>query len=605
MMAAMFKDTPVRTKVIITSVLVLLTTVALGLFAVQRLSVVNGAAAELRDNWLPTMRVLGDLRYHATRYRSIEGSYLLPTSEADHEHAVADLKKYEGLIAGDLEKLTPLADSDEKRALVSAIREKWAAYLPMLDQEIALRKGQGTEAAAGYFTSAMKKSFNEFYKPIEVFVALNAEGGVKAGDKGQAVFDSARFWIFVALGVALLLCAGVALFLIGAVSAPLMRMTDAMGALASGRTDVTVPHADQEDEIGKLASAMTAFKNRIAAADQAKEEQTTLIVSSIGKGLEHLSQGDLSYRVNDDLTGPFRKLRDDFNTALTRLGETLRNVRGSATQIASGASDISQAADDLSRRTEQQAANLEETSAALEEITTTAKGTAANAIRASENVKAATAQAEAGGRIVEASITAMDAIAASSKQITEIIGVIDEIAFQTNLLALNAGVEAARAGDAGRGFAVVASEVRALAQRSSQAAKEIKALIKTSGEHVGTGVNLAGQSGEALKGMVAQIVEISALVHEMAKAAERQSIGVEEVSSAVAQVEQLTQQNAAMVEQSTAATRSLAVETEVLAELIGVFNLGDADVRTKTGQGRVTGSDPSMAVVPKRRAVGF
>ncbi|WP_425563882.1 methyl-accepting chemotaxis protein [Rhizomicrobium palustre] len=212
----------------------------------------------------------------------------------------------------------------------------------------------------------------------------------------------------------------------------------------------------------------------------------------------------------------------------------------------------------------------------MEEITTTAKGTADNAKRASANVKAATEQAAKGGKIVEASMAAMDAIAQSSQQITDIIGVIDEIAFQTNLLALNAGVEAARAGEAGRGFAVVASEVRALAQRSGQAAKEIKALINAASGHVGTGVKLAGESGEALKGMVAQIVEINALVNEMAGAAERQSVGVAEVSSAVTQVEHVTQQNAAMVEESTAATRSLAAETEVLSDLIGFFQLGEA-----------------------------
>jgi len=574
MMVAGLQNLSVRTKVIVTSVLVLVTTVALGLFAVQRLSVVNGAAAELRDSWLPAMRILGDLRYHATRYRSIEGSYLLPTSEADHDHAVADLKKYEGLIAADLEKLAPLADSDEKRALVSEITSQWSNYLPMLDEEIKLRKGQGAEAAAAYFTSDMKKAFNAFYKPIETAVDLHAEGGIKSGNLGQAAFVSARGWIFAALGIAVLLGITVSMFLIRAVSAPLVRMTDAMSALAAGRLEADVPHADQDDEIGKLAAAMTQFKNQLASADRAKDEQAHVIVASVGTGLERLAKGDLTHRITDDLNGPFRKLKDDFNTAMEYLQETLRKVRGSAEQIASGAGEISQAADDLSRRTEQQAASLEETAAALEEITTTVKGTAANAKRASENVKAATAQAEKGGHIVEASISAMDAIAQSAKQINDIIGVIDEIAFQTNLLALNAGVEAARAGEAGRGFAVVASEVRALAQRSSQAAKEIKALIHASGEQVGTGVKLAAESGDALKAMVAQIVQINGLVNEMADAAGRQSAGVEEVSSAVTQVERVTHQNAAMVEQSTAATRNLASETEVLSELIGFFQTG-------------------------------
>ena len=574
-MAELLRNFSVSRKVIATSILVLVTTIALGLFAVQRLAVVNGSAAELRDNWLPAMRILGDLRYHATRFRSIEGSYLLPTSEADHAHAAADLKKYEGLIAADLDHLGAALNDDEGRQLTDTVKAKWAEYLPMFDEEMDRNKNKGAAAAAAYFTSDMKSAFNAFYKPIEAAVEVNAQGGIRAGNRGEQAFATARIWIFGAIAIAVLLGFGVCIFLIGAVSAPLVRMTDAMGALASGRRDVDVPHADQNDEIGKLAAAMTAFKNQIAAADRAAQEQTELIVSTIGTGLARLADGELAHRIDTSLTGPFQNLKDDFNAAMNRLEETMRNVRVSMRQITGGAGDLSQSAEELAQRTEKQAANLEETSAALEEITTTARGTAANTKRASENVKAATAEAEKGGRIVAESVSAMDAIAQSSMQITDIIGVIDEIAFQTNLLALNAGVEAARAGDAGRGFAVVASEVRELAQRSSVAAREIKTLIQTSTRHVDTGVKLAGQSGEALKGMVAQIVEINGLVNEMAQAAQRQSLGVEEVSSAVAQVEQVTQQNAAMVEESTAATRNLAAETDGLLRLLDFFALGE------------------------------
>jgi methyl-accepting chemotaxis protein len=269
--------------------------------------------------------------------------------------------------------------------------------------------------------------------------------------------------------------------LIRSVSSPLKSITGAMEELASGKLDAHVPHADQEDEIGKLAGAMTTFKNQLAAAERSKAEQTETIVTSIGAGLDHLAKGDLTHRIDAELTGPFLKLKGDFNAAMTRLQDTLRNVLTSTGQIATGAHEISQAADDLSRRTEQQAASLEQTSAALEEITATVKRTAANTKEVNASMASAKSAAEEGGQVVETATKAMDAIAQSSKKITDIIGVIDEIAFQTNLLALNAGVEAARAGDAGKGFAVVASEVRALAQRSSEAAKEIKALISASG----------------------------------------------------------------------------------------------------------------------------
>jgi methyl-accepting chemotaxis protein len=303
-------------------------------------------------------------------------------------------------------------------------------------------------------------------------------------------------------------------------------------------------------------------------AEQAK------VVEALASGLEQLTEGHLTARIDAKFTGQYEKLKVDFNAAMTRLQETMNSVLSGADTISTGANEISQAADDLSRRTEQQAASLEETAAALEEITATVKKTAANSKEASVNVTTAKAAAEEGGRVVATAISAMDKIETSSKQITDIIGVIDEIAFQTNLLALNAGVEAARAGDAGKGFAVVASEVRALAQRSSEAAKEIKTLIKTSSEHVGAGVKYVGESGQALKRIVDQVVQINSLVSEMAQAAEQQSTGIEQVNVAVGQMDQVTQQNAAMVEESTAASRNLATETQALSSLVGFFDVG-------------------------------
>lgn len=290
----------------------------------------------------------------------------------------------------------------------------------------------------------------------------------------------------------------------------------------------------------------------------------------------NVSKGDLMHRIDAELTGPFAKLKDDFNGVMARLQETLASVMMAAGGINTGAGEIAQATDDLSKRTEQQAASLEQTAAALEQITATVKKTAENAKQASTIVSTARGAAEDGGQIVDTAIKAMGQIEHSSKQITDIIGVIDEIAFQTNLLALNAGVEAARAGDAGKGFAVVASEVRALAQRSSEAAREIKTLIKASSEHVGSGVKLVSESGQALRKIVGQVVEINTLVAEMAQAAQQQSTGIEEVNTAVIQMDQVTQQNAAMVEQSTAAARNLAGETTQLSELVSFFQVGAA-----------------------------
>jgi methyl-accepting chemotaxis protein len=310
------------------------------------------------------------------------------------------------------------------------------------------------------------------------------------------------------------------------------------------------------------------------AIETDKRQQEEAIIASVGVGLNALADGNLTHRVTTELSGSLEKLKIDFNAAVPKLQQVLAAVVQSVDTISTGASEIEQASDDLSRRTENQAASLEQTAAALEEITATVKATAGNAGKASAIVTRTKNAAQSSGHIVESTISAMSQIEQSSKQITDIIGVIDEIAFQTNLLALNAGVEAARAGDAGRGFAVVASEVRALAQRSSQAAKEIKALISASSEHVTAGVKFVGQSGAALHQIVAEIVEINELVTEIAQAAGQQSTGIEEVNAAVNQMDQVTQQNAAMVEEATAAAHHLAAEAQNLAGLVANFEVG-------------------------------
>jgi methyl-accepting chemotaxis protein len=568
------KNLSVSNKVIAAFALTIFATIALGVFSITRLSQLNANTAELRGDWMPSIRLLAEFRYSVTRFRSFEGAALLAGTDAQHEENRKMLDTLATQASAALTKYEPLVTAGKERELTDAIKDAWTAYFPMLEQEMEINRTKGATAAAEFYQKEMRAAFGKLNDAINADIKFNNDGGVEAGDRSAETYATARLFIIGALGLSVLLGFGAGFFLIRGVSAPLVKMTGAMAELAAGRLDAHVPHADQKDEIGKLAEAMTTFKNQLAAAERSKAEQTEVIVSSIGAGLDHLAKGDLTHRVTAELTGPFAKLKEDFNAALSRLQETLKNVLNSTSQISTGAGEISQAADDLSRRTEQQAASLEQTAAALEEITSTVKKTSANTREASTSAATAKTAAEEGGRVVETAIRAMDSISQSSKQITEIIGVIDEIAFQTNLLALNAGVEAARAGEAGRGFAVVASEVRALAQRSSDAAKEIKTLIKASGEHVGAGVKYVGESGDALKRIVEQVVQINDLVREMAQAAEQQSTGIEEVNSAVGQMDQVTQQNAAMVEQSTAASRNLATETQTLSRLVGFFSVG-------------------------------
>lgn len=313
---------------------------------------------------------------------------------------------------------------------------------------------------------------------------------------------------------------------------------------------------------------------RLEAETKAAEEAQQLVVTALAGGLAKLADGDLTHRIDDPFAGDYEKLRADFNSAVATLQEAMKVIAANADGITGGAREITSASDDLSRRTEQQAATLEETAAALDQITATVKKTATGAGQANATITAARGDAERSSQVVSETVAAMGGIEQSAKQISQIIGVIDEIAFQTNLLALNAGVEAARAGDAGRGFAVVASEVRALAQRSSDAAKEIKGLINESSRQVEAGVSLVGRTGEALGAIVSKVAEISSLVAEISASAQEQSTALVEVNTAVNQMDQTTQQNAAMVEQSTAASHSLTHEAETLTQLVSKFQIG-------------------------------
>jgi methyl-accepting chemotaxis protein len=333
------------------------------------------------------------------------------------------------------------------------------------------------------------------------------------------------------------------------------------------------------------------------------------VISSVTKACAALADGNLTYRMADDLPSDYARLRHDFNTSVAKLQETMGAITSAADAINAGTSEMTQASDDLARRTENQAASIEETAAALDQITVTVRKTADGANQASVVVATTKANAEASGEVVRGAVSAMSQIEKSSKEITQIISVIDEIAFQTNLLALNAGVEAARAGDAGRGFAVVASEVRALAQRSAEAAREIKALISASTTQVDAGVKFVGQAGKALQNIVDQVGEINALVVEIAASAKTQSVGLLEVNAAVTQMDQMTQQNAAMVEESTAACHALAQEASQLGRMMGQFQIGERQGKSTRpvaaiDKSRTPKTRPMLKVVGSTTAAG-
>jgi methyl-accepting chemotaxis protein len=492
----------------------------------------------------------------------------------------------------------PASERPKIEALVKSLDECRSAIdtvSGMIDVDIGM-----ANSFAGSFEDTYVKMAAQLQKAV-----TDAEGRATAqAAKRQAEAAAAMSATIVLSVITLLAVAGLAFMTVMTTRKSIGDIAGATEKLSKGDNTIDLEKMTRGDELGAIVRSLKVFrdnqlhleqlraeqeKTAALTADErrAKEEQAAaaarenaLVVSSLADALEHLAKGDLTFRVQADFPGEYRKLKDDFNAAITQLQETIKVIAASTDGLRTGADEIAHASDDLSRRTEQQAASLEETAAALDELTATVRRTASGAKQASEVVSSTRGEATHSGQVVHEAVSAMGAIEDSSKQINQIIGVIDEIAFQTNLLALNAGVEAARAGDAGRGFAVVAQEVRALAQRSAEAAKEIKTLISSSTQQVSQGVSLVGQTGEALQRIVLKVGEIDALVTEIAASAAEQATGLNEVNTAVNQMDQVTQQNAAMVEQSTAATHSLKGETGELVRLIGRFRVGDGRQQT-------------------------
>ncbi|NNH64287.1 methyl-accepting chemotaxis protein [Rhizobium laguerreae] len=419
--------------------------------------------------------------------------------------------------------------------------------------------------------------------------------GVYADDLA-ALYRQNAIWaaLLCLLGAAATIA--IAYAIVRSVTVPIARLKAAMNAIAAEEASVEIAGSDRRDEIGQMAKALLVLRDSVdersalrgrederqrqieeerrgnEASLRSASERQTQAMQALGVGLEKLAGGDLTVAIGD-IGEDYAKLRGDFNAAVDALNGVIHAIAESSHVVNESASDISEATGNLSKRTEQQAAALEETAAALDEITATVKTASERANEAREMVTETKASAGKSGEIVRNAVTAMGRIEESSNRISQIISVIDEIAFQTNLLALNAGVEAARAGEAGRGFAVVAQEVRELAQRSANAAKEIKALISRSAAEVEGGVALVRSTGDALLEIEALVNRVNDHVVSIATAAREQSTGLNEINSSVNHMDQMTQQNAAMVEETTAASRTLADESTQLKTLLANFRL--------------------------------
>ncbi|MEM5494022.1 methyl-accepting chemotaxis protein [Hoeflea sp. AS16] len=438
---------------------------------------------------------------------------------------------------------------------------------------------------------ALKYSHVQGFKPWGWVVGT----GVYADDLA-VLFRQNATTTAVTLGLGALAILLMAYATVRSVVNPICSLNATMQAIARDDASGEVPGTDRKDEIGEMASSVLVLRDSVRERAQMRvreaEQQQQLdaeredgvrrqesisqsqadVMAKLGGALEKLASGDLTVQI-DNIAPEYAKLRDDFNRAVSALGDVITAIAQSTDVVNSSADGISEAANNLSQRTEQQAASLEETAAALDEITSTVRGSSERAAEANRMVGETRQSTDKSGKIVTEAISAMTRIKDESDRIGKIIGVIDEIAFQTNLLALNAGVEAARAGEAGRGFAVVAQEVRELAQRSATAAQEIKQLISSSANEVQNGVSLVQSTGEALSEIEKFVTQVNEQVNSIATAAREQANALAEVNTAVNQMDQMTQQNAAMVEETSAASMTLTQESAQLTSMLRNFRL--------------------------------
>ncbi|MDK4734400.1 methyl-accepting chemotaxis protein [Rhizobium sp. CNPSo 3490] len=496
---------------------------------------------------------------------------------------------------------SPAGATDQEKAILNEIAGIQAKTNPLVAEIIALQEKGDGEAARKILLEQARPAFVQWLGAINKFIDYQEALNKTIGGKVRSSASGFKPIVLTALGIAALLSIFAAVITSRTIIGPLAKLQLSLKAMAEGNLDGDRRLEARGDEIGKLARAVASLRDAISAkaerqADAESKravaerqrleqdaserrtlaEQTDQAVGRLGDALQALADGDLTQQIDTPFIPSLEKLRADFNAAVEKLRAAMQKVSQNASAIAAGAQEIRSASDDLAKRTEQQAASVEETAAALEEITTTVADSSHRAQEAGELVRKTKDNAERSGSVVRDAVDAMGKIESSATEIGSIIGVIDEIAFQTNLLALNAGVEAARAGEAGKGFAVVAQEVRELAQRSAKAAKEIKELINASNGHVKSGVALVGETGKALQEIAAQVQQVDGNVGAIVGASQEQATGLKEINAAVNRMDQGTQQNAAMVEEATAAAHNLAKEADALFQLLSQFNIGGA-----------------------------
>ncbi|WP_206239061.1 HAMP domain-containing methyl-accepting chemotaxis protein [Novosphingobium terrae] len=529
------------------------------------------------ENLVPSVDVLGRATIDFELSRVYLTRYLMALDQQERDWAENNMHASMARVDKDLEEYKPLISDSRDGMLYQNSVKLWTTFKADLRHVHDVGASGDREGAVRLYRGEFIHNAFALQAALDASSRYNVEESYRYS-RDNILEAKAASWRCLVSGIVGLALGWLILLLFSQrVIKPLDKLRNAMRTMASGQLDIVVPGADQQDELGEIARALDAIKVSIARRARAEADAQVAVqrqvTGALEEGLSALKAGRLDHRILEAFPSEYEQLRHDFNAMMETLGEQMEEVAHSSSAVRDGAGEISAAAQDLALRTEKQAASLGETALTVKGLTTSVTEARSAAAGAASAAQDAEKEATASGQQMGEAVAAMTSIAATSERMRSIVEIIDGISFQTNLLALNAGVEAARAGDAGRGFAVVASEVRSLAERSAQAAREIAALIVTSGREVQHGVQMVSQTQASLLRIVRQASDLADMIGGLAQGSARQADAIAQVNGVIADLDKATQQNAALVEETTAAATSLANEAERLAQVVGRFTL--------------------------------
>ena len=573
----MLSNLKIRTTIVV-GTLLLAALVAVSLISgTLGLKAANASFAKVDTDAVPSLAALGNLSTDVELARVRIARKLLNDNTSQYPADTQEITAAISDVDQEIVAYEPMLSDAKEADMFRKVKANWTRVKELAAPVIAMTAPWDSLRASDFFTGELKHVGKELNENLAIEQEYNVTlAHQQNATAGEAMAQSMHNNLILA---ALAAVVTIAIFVVfqRRVLSPMEQLRQAMETMAAGNLDIAIPGDDRQDELGEIARALGGIKRSITERSQreadvqmAAQQQVT---GALGAGLAALAQGDLRHRVTQAFPADYERLRTDFNETISALGRQINEVAGASSAVGSGAGEIATASEDLSRRTERQSAALEETAATVNELKASVLEARQATVAATATAQETRTEATDSGEMMGRAVLAMEAIAQSSDKMRSIIQIIDGISFQTNLLALNAGVEAARAGEAGRGFAVVATEVRSLAERAAGAAREISELIETSGKQVHHGVDMVSRTRDSLERIVGKAGDLAGMIESISDSAEKQTISIAQAASAVTEIDRATQQNAALAEETTAASQSLSREAARLTEVVRMFAL--------------------------------